>query len=141
MEKNIYERNYESLLPYIKDMIGTRKDYKRFTAGECFMPLVIEKLQTKESGVYIISITHYYPLNGDLMKDPDMELEVNINEKTVEALSYQQDNVGLYQTVYFEKDGQIYVRPQLKKSLNEFLEMWLNNIKNQGYTLEEKVNN
>lgn len=135
---NRFEKNYKRLLPYIEDMIGTAKSYKRFTALG-FMPLVIERLTTKDDdGCYIFSISHYYVQNGDLMADPDMTVKVNPEHKTVEALTYQQDAFGIYQEVYFIQSGKTYVRPKLRQELNAFLEHWLVNIKNQGYKLEEK---
>jgi uncharacterized protein YqiB (DUF1249 family) len=52
-----------------------------------------------------------------------------------EALSFQNDYLGIYQVVYPEP-GKYY--PELKKELNEFLNEWLQNIINTQYQLAEK---
>jgi len=49
----------------------------------------------------------------------------------VEALTFQQDNMGIYQQVYLE-DGR-YVIPKLKNELNDFLNYWLKNLIEQGF--------
>lgn len=134
---NIYELNYQKMLPYINDMMGTAKRYKKFTSTEGFMPLVIERLNSRDDGCYRFSITHYLKHNGDLMADPDMEFEVNVVNKTIEALTYQNDTLGVFQEIYVEENGKYYSRPQLKKHFNDFLGKWLDNIKNQNYILYE----
>ena len=48
----------------------------------------------------------------------------------IEALSYQLDSMGIYQEVYLE-DGRFY--PRLKAELNDFLNIWLKNLIDQGF--------
>jgi len=50
--------------------------------------------------------------------------------KMIEALSYQLDSMGIYQEVYLE-DGRFY--PRLKAELNDFLNIWLKNLIDQGF--------
>ena len=87
------------------------------------MDLVIERI-----GDNHYSLTHYFEQNGDLCPDPDMEIRVFPKEKIAEALSYQ-DSFG-YRVVYPEP-GKIDIRA--KKELNQFLDMWLSNLKSQGF--------
>lgn len=47
-----------------------------------------------------------------------------------EALTYQQDSLGVFQEVYPEP-GKVDVK--LKKQLNQFLNQWLTNLINQGF--------
>ena len=68
---------------------------------------------------------------GDVMADPDMEIRIIPSMKMVEALTFQQDNMGIYQQVYLE-DGRFY--PSLKKELNNFLNTWLKNLIEQGFS-------
>ncbi|MBL7815674.1 MAG: DUF1249 domain-containing protein, partial [Saprospiraceae bacterium] len=79
-----------------------------------------------------IALSHYYKHpSGDMIADPDMEVKIHHNSKMAEALSYQ-DSFG-YRQVY-PQEG--YVNPKAKTELNQFLNQWLNNIKQQGHTLD-----
>jgi len=64
------------------------------------------------------------------MADPDMEIRIIPKMKMVEALTFQQDNMGIYQQVYLE-DNRYY--PRLKNELNHFLNSWLKNLIEQGF--------
>jgi len=94
-----------------------------------FMDLSIEILE-KTPDYIRISMTHYGEQNGDLMADPDMEIKIYKEQQTAEALSFQNDYMGIYQVVYPEA-GKVY--PKLKKELNTFLNQWLSNLKIQGF--------
>jgi len=119
VKRSIYETNYERILPLIR----SNKDYQKINI-EGFMPLSIERI-----GHNIYSIAHYYEQNGDLMRDPEMTIKI-IPGYSVEALTYQQDNLGIYQEVY-PAPGKYY--PKLKTELNNFLKIWLCNLKKQGF--------
>ncbi|SDO17382.1 hypothetical protein SAMN04487897_10999 [Paenibacillus sp. yr247] len=93
-----------------------------------YMDLSIEVI-----GPNVISLTHYYELNGDLVPDPDMEVIIHLEEETAEALSYQDTYV--YRRV--DDDGKVDERA--KRELNYFLGVWLNNLKEQGFTYENRV--
>lgn len=117
MKRTIYEINYERVLPLLADF--------REIKVPGYMPLVVQKIGENE-----YSIAHYYEQNGDLMWDPEMTIRVYPDLKMVEALTYTQDNLGIYQEVYPEP-GKFY--PRLKRELNSFLGMWLKNLKDQGF--------
>lgn len=67
------------------------------------------------------------------MADPDMEIRIYPDLKAVEALTYQQDGLGIYQVV-FPEPGKVY--PKVKKELNIFLNRWLSNLIDQGFKVE-----
>lgn len=94
-----------------------------------YMDLSVEILE-KNPEFIRISLTHYGEQNGDLMADPDMEVKIYPQHKLAEALSYQNDYIGVYQVVYPEPNK---VYPRLKQELNIFLTQWLNNLKQQGF--------
>lgn len=82
-----------------------------------------------------IAIAHNGIQNGDVMADPDMEIQIYPKQKMAEALSYQNDYLGRYVKIYPEPG--MYI-PQLKKDLNRFLNDWLKRmIEDQKYTLAE----
>lgn len=97
-----------------------------------FMDLNIDHLSHKDDDrSIVISLAHNYVQDGDVMADPDMEIRIIPSMKMVEALTFQQDSTGTYQQVYLE-DGRFY--PTLKKDLNDFLNYWLKNLIEQGFS-------
>lgn len=88
------------------------------------------KVATQGKHCFIIAMAHNYIQNGDVMADPDMEIAIYPEIKMAEALTYQQDGLGIYNAVYPEP-GLINIR--LKKELNSFLNQWLDNLKKQKF--------
>lgn len=85
----------------------------------------------------VVSFAHYFKSNGDLVPDPDMEVEVSLDDTwpVAEALTFQ--NSLTFQRVYEDDpDGKhVMFRPALKKDLNSFLGTWLKNMKDQKHVL------
>lgn len=136
MKGTVYERNYRAIKELVESNFeGTLTDFqvghnhmKLRTPHDGFMPLSIEHL-----GNGRVAMAHYYEQNGDLIADPDMEIQLLYN--MAEVISYQ-DSFG-YKRVYPEP-GKVCLA--LKKDLNQFLEKWLRNIRNQGHkALREQV--
>lgn len=125
-KKNIYNRLYDKL-----NKIGVLdvKEYARFTAPG-FMDLSVDVLRDGPT-VKVIAMAHNFVQNGDLMADPDMEIMINKVDKTAEALTFQQDSMGIYNRVYGE--GGRVISPGVKVSLNNFLDVWTNNLIEQGH--------
>jgi len=88
-----------------------------------FMDLHVDILYRKGNTARI-AISHNYIQNGDTISDPDMELLVDFKNQTVEANTFQ--NIYAYSEVEEGNDA-------LQDELNEFLEMWLNNLIEQGH--------
>ena len=106
-------------------------EYLKLKSGN-FMDLSIDHLSHKDDdGNIVISLAHNYIQEGDVMTDPDMEIRIIPSMKMVEALTFQQDNMGIYQQVYHE-DGRF--NPTLKRELNNFLNSWLKNLIEQGFS-------
>ena len=137
MLTTVYHRNYQKLLQLIPQLAELQTGhYLRFEAGAAFMPLSVDTLD--RSGSFLrIALAHNFEMNGDLVPDPDMELRVDLEGGTVEALTFQ-DQLA-YHEVY-PAPGKVC--PDLKKSLNSFLSTWLTNLRNQGFQLvTEKSSN
>jgi uncharacterized protein YqiB (DUF1249 family) len=135
--RNVYEMIYARLQEIgIMDESGEMQhDYMKFESSG-LMPLSVDKLYIDPAyGFQVISIAHNGIQNGDVMADPDMEVRINKPGKMAEALTYQNDYVGVYQEVYPEP-GKYY--PKLKTDLNRFLNDWLKNIIEQDYKLTVK---
>jgi len=134
MTKTIYEKMFDKMVKLgIINQDGSLKfdEYLKLKSSG-FMDLNIDHLSHKDNeNSIVISIAHNYIQEGDVMADPDMEIRIIPKMKMVEALTFQQDNMGIYQQVYLE-DGR-YVIPKLKNELNDFLNFWLKNLIEQGF--------
>ena len=105
-------------------------EYLKLKSG-AFMDLNIDHLSHKDNeNSIVISMAHNYIQEGDVMADPDMEIRIIPDMKMLEALTYQLDSMGIYQEVYLE-DGRF--NPRLKAELNDFLNIWLKNLIDQGF--------
>lgn len=105
-------------------------DYATKQGG--IMAVSVECVNEIKSGK-VYSVTHYYEQNGDLMSDPDMTF-VKAIDGNYYPLSYQQDNLGIYQEVVAEYDeaGNILkYKPRLQADLVIFANQWMRNIKDQ----------
>jgi uncharacterized protein YqiB (DUF1249 family) len=133
----VYQRNFRKLLLLIPNLADLQVGhYLRFEAGKAFMPLSVDTLDREGKRLHI-ALAHNFEQNGDLVPDPDMELRVDLEAETVEALTFQDQLV--YQEVY-PASGKVL--PNLKSSLNSFLSTWLSNLRTQGFRLvREKTEN
>ena len=78
-------------------------------------------------------IAHYSEQNGDLMADPEIEFAVDEDAQTIEPVLFRNDYTGSYDEVYKEVNGQMMYSQRLRVSLDEFLHIWLKNLKQQGF--------
>jgi uncharacterized protein YqiB (DUF1249 family) len=132
MRRNVYEMIFARLQEIgILDENGMMQaDYLKFKSPG-LMDLNVDKL-TDDT----IALAHNGKQNGDVMADPDLEVRINREGKMAEALTFQNDYLGIFQQVYPEP-GKYY--PRLKKELNAFLNDWLKNmIEVQKYQLAEE---
>ena len=126
---NIYGRNYNKISKIVDLDELKQKGYIKLKS-EGFMDLNFDYLREDDQGRHIIAMSHYYKHpSGDMIADPDMELRIDEDMGTIEALTYQ--DAQRYNEVY-SRDGK-YVNPRVKKSLNSFLSTWLTNIQKQGF--------
>ena len=111
---------------------------------EPFMDLHVERhIEDDGAGneIDVIYLSHTYLQNGDVMSDPHIRVMLNRDLKAASAIYYQQDALGIYQTIrgiFYREDGTEYlgINPKAEKSCNEFLLLWLDNIKNQGFDIK-----
>ena len=109
-----------------------------------FMDLHVERhIEDDGTGndIDVIYLSHTYLQNGDVMSDPHIRVMVNRDLKAASAIYYQQDALGIYQTIrgiFYREDGTEYlgINPKAEKSCNDFLLLWLDNIKNQGFDIK-----
>ena len=116
-------RNYQTFARLFPDVLSKKYQYLHLES-DGFEPLSLEWLSGGE-----LSMMHTYEQNGDLMRDPDMVLRINTEEQTIQAASFEQSSLGLYQEVFTEAGCDM----KLMKELDDFLSQWLSNIAVQGY--------
>lgn len=127
-----FDRLYEQLTELIPDLTELQPGDHRKSTSPGFMNLNLDILtRTKERMRIALSHYHKHP-SGDMIADPDMEIRVYLKDgwNKAEALTYQDDR--RYDMVYTEM-GKVHTH--IKKSLNNFLKIWLTNLKNQGHNL------
>jgi len=146
MRRDVYQMIYsrlEDLGLNLSTVAGRLFEYRKSVLGGAMMPLSADYLGNRP-GIrgdednyksYDIALAHYYKQNGDMMADPDMEIRIFPELQMAEALTYQQDGLGLYQVVYPEP-GKVY--PRRKRDLNQFLNQWLRNAIDQGHRFTDE---
>ena len=117
------------------DLLKEKNELKYL--GGAFMDLIVQWYYQPEGERYfVITLGHYYEQNGDLVPDPRMDVRIYSDMEWAEPESFE-DYRG-YQRVYFKNsDGQDCYYPRLKRSLTDFLDMWVKNIEHQGHKLQK----
>lgn len=97
-----------------------------------FMDLTVERLGERE-----VSLTHYGEMNGDLMADPDVVMEIAEDGSWVRAVTFRNDYAALALGGAANSDYRDGKDQAGLRSLNQFLTEWLGNIRAQGHRLQE----
>lgn len=97
-----------------------------------FMDLTVERLGERE-----VSLTHYGEMNGDLMADPDVVMEIAEDGFWIRAVSFRNDYAALAIGSAANCDHRDGKDQAGLRSLNQFLTEWLGNIRAQGHRLPE----
>ena len=121
--RTVAHKNYRLFALLFPDVVSGKYSYLRMES-DGFEPLSIERLYNNR-----YSIMHTFEQNGDLMRDPDMEILIDTEEQTIQAATYELSGLGIYQQVY---QGEL-VNTRLQRELNTFLNQWLKNISGQGF--------
>lgn len=98
-----------------------------------FMPLHIERIGTGPRGYPLLAVSHTYEQNGDLMRDPEIVMEVLLSAKWWLPVSYRQDGLGFFQEVVKGQSGNLVVNSRLVNDLRQFMLLWDRNIRAQGF--------
>jgi uncharacterized protein YqiB (DUF1249 family) len=133
--ENLHKNIYFRLLDVVPD-IHTIKSHGKSVVGGSIMDLCFDVLSRSENEV-VIALSHYYKHDnsGNLIADPDVEVAVYLNRQLAEALSYQDTYV--YRTVY--STDRLQVDLSAKQDLNQFLNVWLGNLIEQGHSIKTET--
>ena len=90
------------------------------------MPVTVECVRPMAQGV-LYSLTHYWELNGDLMRDPDLEFFAGYNEYALQLypVYFRQDAPYFeQQAVEYEPEGHITgFYPEIQHDLFSFAKL------------------
>ena len=120
---------YNKLIQIIPDIVAREEAGKSQLHSDALMDLNLDIL-SRQNNIVRIALSHYYKQNGDMVADPDMEIIINTQLMTANAMTYQDSTI--FQSA--EQDGGI--NQKLVNSLNEFLDQWLQNCIDQGHKIE-----
>lgn len=122
--------NYRMLLPFIQTA-DENGGYSQFRS-EGYMPLSIEYLHYLDYfGDEVYAMSHTGIMNGDLMRDPEITFSVNHEKKTIRPLTFRNDYAFGYYVECFESARLYY--PKRLTDTDNFLNMWLKNLDDQGF--------
>jgi hypothetical protein len=82
----------------------------------------------------VISVSHYFEQNGDLIPDPDVELHYPswIPTAITQCMGYRREK-------FIERDGKTLVDRHFHTEVSAFLSMWARNIKAQKWAENGQV--
>ena len=115
-------KNFRALSDLAGELIDGKYDYMCFQAGESFMPLTFEHLYDNR-----YALMHFYMQNGDMMRDPDVEIVIDVENETAHAMTFTQHPRIFQEVEQGDENG------RLGRELNNFLSGWLDNINAQDY--------
>jgi hypothetical protein len=102
------------------------------------MPLSVEIVGKGPRGGPLISIMHTYEQNGDLMRDPDLVVELIPPVNWWLPVSFQQDDLGIFQEAVVLDGDRLITHSRLVDSLKAFMLEWDRNIGEQGFVEEAR---
>ena len=120
------QRLYSKFVELFPDFLTNCK-YLKLESNLGFMTLSLDKI-----GSNSVAMAHYYEQNGDLMVDPEIVFDIDSKNKTLTAISYQQDGMSIYKTYEPDSDEQ--------DNCNSFVDTWFNNISTQAYKPVRAIN-
>ena len=120
------QRLYSKFVELFPDFLTNYK-YLKLESDLGFMTLSLDKI-----GSNSVAMAHYYEQNGDLMVDPEIVFDIDSKNKTLTAMSYQQDGMSIYKTYEPDSDEQ--------DNCNSFVDTWFNNISTQAYRPVKAIN-
>lgn len=120
------QRLYSKFVNLFPDFLTDYK-YLKLESDLGFMTLSLDKI-----GSNSVAMAHYYEQNGDLMVDPEIVFDIDSKNKTLTAMSYQQDGMSIYKTYEPDSDEQ--------DNCNSFVDTWFNNISTQAYRPVKAIN-
>ena len=131
-----FNTNFKLMIQVLGNEFWKNESLKLTSDG--YMPLCYDTLYNNDLGV-VVGLMHTYVQNGDIMRDPDMEIVLKFHahgEHEALPMYYRNDGMGVFRKTTLE-DGTI-CWPEMEDQ-SDFLEMWLKNLISQGHKIEPEV--
>jgi len=101
-------------------------------ANPPYMALVIEATgESGPCGLPCISVAHYGEQNGDLMRDPEMCLE--LGRAYLDPFYFRNDYLGVEQWSRLIDATNYVIHSELHRQHDQFAKQWDNNLRLQGF--------
>lgn len=107
-------------------------DHRQVKQSEHFMPVSVEVVDMTPQNAPIVSVSHYYEQNGDLMADPEVTFVI-ARDDYVFPISFRQDSLGIDQQYVRWEGGKVYWNLPKQNDLAGFCNQWMQNIQDQQY--------
>jgi len=127
-------QNYIKLNELFPQVVNSEYRYLRLES-EIMEPLSLEWIGDNK-----LSVMHTYTMNGDLMYDPMIVLDVNREAQTATAVEFEQSMPPIYQRIdedgigqSVDGNGRERTVDNLQGQLNDFVSQWLKNISSDEY--------
>lgn len=130
---------FQKLINHCQNNDSGTKSAKIDNGGNGIMPVSIEILVNIDFCGYsarLISIAHYFEMNGDLVPDPDMEFIIIDDFSESDKFGKPVFPVSIQNQFYFDraidkKDGKWKYSRKKLRDLVDFANIWLKNIAEQ----------
>jgi len=144
MELAKLNKDASKIMEAILARIPKGEEAVKLDENEAYMPLCVERvdwwledvLQALPSDIkekFAVSFCHYGKCNGDAMRDPEVVFlcyKKDDSWRYVPA-TYRQDWLGINHAYIFERDGRIVFDSRMQRSLKDFCNTWMQNLKYQ----------
>ena len=116
-------------------------------AVEGFMPLVIEYVGRGPRGQSLISVAHYFQHAGDLIADPDLEVEVTPGPggtlpedvRAWEPVAIQHSTGQYTRACWVDDEGGVRLNLREIADIRSFMRFWSRNLEEQGFLAAAKA--
>lgn len=128
----VYHRNFLKLLRLLPNLHRLRAGAFLRLEVPGFMPLAVDVLH-RDGSRLLLALAHHFEADGDLVPDPAWSCASTSRRGPWKTLTYQ--DARRFDRVYPRAGS---VRPDLRRSLNDFLSLWLSNLRAQGHRITER---
>ncbi len=98
------------------------------TSDGTFMPVIVEAVDYHHRGL-VVSVSHTYVQQGDVMYDP--EVCFLVVDSGIYAMSYRQDALGINQVAMIIKHDGVRLNEKLQADITSFCNGWMLSIRQQ----------
>jgi hypothetical protein len=139
------QKQKETMMEFLKQLVAlepallTNVETTVKIANPPYMTLTVENIGLGPRGLPALSICHYGEQNGDLMRDPEMCLEMEIEHGSVAEFHpyyYRNDYIGFEENAV---EGRQHIDTQMIHRQQELSEMWSRNLIGRGFLIAHQA--